>query len=178
MTASPIPPQFRFAARPALVLALALAGCANPQADQAILAQSALVGMPKQTLLSCAGVPDRSAVLDGAEYFTYNRRSASGGGGGLSPSVGIGGSTGGSGVGLGVGVGFPLFGGGSDPGCAATFTLRGGVVRQLTYGSGSAGACYPLVQNCLALAPPPPRPLIRGAPPATPPASTSGARPE
>src|SRR3546814_15251869 len=48
-----------------------LAACANPRADQAAYAQNALIGMPEEALLSCAGVPDRSRSAGGREYFTY-----------------------------------------------------------------------------------------------------------
>src|SRR3954454_22104349 len=51
--------------------AVALASCANPRADEALFAQQAFIGMPKQTLLSCAGVPERSTTVDNLEYFTY-----------------------------------------------------------------------------------------------------------
>ncbi len=48
-----------------------VSGCANPAADQAMIAQNALIGMPKQTLLSCAGVPERQAAAGDQEFFTY-----------------------------------------------------------------------------------------------------------
>src|SRR3954454_19673290 len=51
--------------------AVALASCANPRADEALFAQQAFIGMPKQTLLSCAGVPERSTAIDNLEYYTY-----------------------------------------------------------------------------------------------------------
>src|SRR5690349_1517692 len=63
--------------RPAFTLALlglstlALMSCANPRADEALFAQKAFIGMSKQTLLSCAGVPQRSATADNMEFYTY-----------------------------------------------------------------------------------------------------------
>ncbi|MBK1838539.1 hypothetical protein JHL17_14055 [Azospirillum sp. YIM B02556] len=52
-----------------------LAGsCANPQADLALRAPAAMIGMSKGSLLSCAGVPERSAVSGDAEYLVYTRR--------------------------------------------------------------------------------------------------------
>jgi len=133
---------------PTLALAaLALAACANPLAERAVIAQQALRGMPKQALLACAGVPERSTQVDNIEYFTYvSRREEYAPG----PSFGVFGGTGG----LGLGAQLPL--GGYDRGytttCEATFTLRNGVVEQLVYGGNSSerlGQCYRIVQNCL-----------------------------
>ena len=138
-----------------------LASCANPNADRAADARQVLVGMPKETLLSCAGVPQRSAVVDSSEFLTYT--SANYGGGGPSTSVGVAGGSGGSGVGI--GLGFPLFGGGGgySSSCEANFTIRNGVVQQLNYtgssgASASLGQCYRIVENCLALVPQATRP--------------------
>jgi hypothetical protein len=132
-----------------------LAGCANPQAEQAARAQTSLIGMPRQMLLSCAGVPDRSASADGTDFHTYVSRSASAGYGGPTTSIGIGGGSS-SGVGGGIGFGIPLGGGTAAPPCEATFTVQNGVVTRLTYSDGpGSAACYPVVRNCLALTPPP-----------------------
>jgi hypothetical protein len=114
-------------------------------------AQTALVGMPKQALLSCAGVPDRQAEAGGRDFYSYVERPSGGYGYGPSTSIGIGGGSS-SGIGLGLGFGFPL-GGGGDTGCEATFTLEGGVVQQLSYApDASLSACAPIVRNCM---PPP-----------------------
>lgn len=62
--------------RPASLLlpcVVLLASCANPGAQLALKAPETLVGMPKTELLSCAGVPQRSASAGGAEYLTYSR---------------------------------------------------------------------------------------------------------
>ncbi len=146
-----IPMLIRSAPLALLGVAL-LAGCAGDDAEsrqQAAAAQSALVGMPESALLSCAGVPERSAAADGTRFFTYTARGG-GYGGGPSTSLGLGTGSGGTGVGL--GFGFPLFGGGGGPReCEATFAVRDGVVQQLRYGPGSdAGQCQRIVQNCLA----------------------------
>ncbi|MBP2227770.1 hypothetical protein J2847_001052 [Azospirillum agricola] len=131
-----------------------LAACANPAADQALMAQTALVGMPKATLLSCAGVPDRQATVDNREFFTYRSvRIASY----PSPGVGLYGT--GWGPHYGYGWGWPAYG--SEVysfDCDATFSLRNGVVERVTYGGSSGGAtrlgqCYAIIQNCLAQAP-------------------------
>lgn len=170
MTAIPPAPCFppgrcrptRLVLRAGLLLALGagVAGCANPRADEAMRARDVLVGMPVETLLSCAGVPARRASVDDSDFFTYVA-SRTVGGYGPTTSLGFGlGSGGGSAFGLGIGV--PLGGGGdmSIDTCEATFTIRGGIVRQLRYtgvgGASDAAQCYSIVENCLAVAPAPP----------------------
>lgn len=130
--------------------AVLLAACATgPGAEVAQRAQSELVGMPKDRLLSCAGVPARQASADGREYYTYV---ANPGGYGPASSVGIGAGGGsfGSGVGLGLGFSLPI-GGSTSSGCEATVVLgRGGVVEQVSYPAGvSLSACAPIVENCV-----------------------------
>lgn len=134
-----------------------LSACANPAADQALFAQNALVGMPKATLLSCAGVPDRQASVDNRDYFTYrSARIVSY----PSPTVGMYG--GGWGPHYGYGWGWPAYGSEiASFDCDATFSLRNDVVERVVYGGSSGGAtrlgqCYAIVQNCLALISPPP----------------------
>jgi hypothetical protein len=141
--------------------AVLLASCANPNADRAADARQLLVGMPKETLLSCAGVPQRSATVDNSEFLTYTSSDYIGGG--PSTSIGVAGGSGGSGVGI--GLGFPLFGGGGgySSSCEANFTIRNGVVQQLNYtgssgASASLGQCYRIVENCLTLVPQATRP--------------------
>lgn len=138
-------------------VAASLTACANPSADQALFAQNALVGMPKGTLLSCAGVPDRQAAVDNREYFTYrSARIVSY----PSPAVGLYG--GGWGPHYGYGLGFPAYGSEiSSFDCDATFSLRNGVVERIVYGGSSGGSarlgqCYAIIQNCLAQLPPAP----------------------
>lgn len=139
--------------RPALAAAalLALGACANPQADSAAAARSLLVGMPKQTLLSCAGVPDRQTSVDTRDFFTYrSQRLVS------TPDLSVG--TGYWGPGWGWGMGAPLYG--QDVrtyDCDATFTLHNGRVERLVYGGGgNLDQCYAIVRNCLAAIPPQP----------------------
>jgi len=140
----------------AVVLATAgglLVSCATgPDPQVAQRAQVELVGMPKERLLACAGVPERQAAANGKEYYTYVQRA----GGAVSPgtSIGIGGFGGSSsGVGVGLGFGLPLVAGGGR-GCEATFVLGGGVVEQVSYpASASLSACTPIVQNCVPPAP-------------------------
>lgn len=134
----------------AVLAGMALVGCAEgPRAQVAQQAQTALVGMPKSRLLSCAGVPARQAAADGREYYTYVHGSGYGYGG-PSTSIGVGGGSS-SGVGVGLGLGFPLFGGGSSGYCEATFVLQNGVVQQVNYPAGSyLPDCGSIVQNCMA----------------------------
>ncbi|WP_035691684.1 hypothetical protein [Azospirillum halopraeferens] len=135
---------------------LVLAACATGAEDAALVqrAQTTMVGMPKAHLLSCAGVPERQAVANGTEYYTYVAPPAYGRGG-PSTSIGVaGGSSGG--VGVGVGLGFPLFGGGGGArgGCQANVTLQGDVVRGVTYPAGAyLPDCAPILRNCVAPAP-------------------------
>jgi hypothetical protein len=127
-------------------IATAITACANPAADRAVTAQSALVGMPKSVLLSCAGVPERQAAADNREFFTYHTgRIVS-----FPASAGFYG-----------GPWRPWGGWGAaytadirSYACEATFTLRNGVVERVVYGGGSSlGECGAIVQNCLAQAP-------------------------
>ena len=55
--------------------ALVLAGCANPRSEAAARAGTELVGMPKEMLYSCAGVPDRAQQVGDRERLTYVRGS-------------------------------------------------------------------------------------------------------
>ncbi|CAO3449885.1 hypothetical protein [Azospirillum argentinense] len=157
--------------RSAAVLLLAaaggLAGCADPRADVALAAQSALVGMPKGTLLSCAGVPHRQAASGPLEFFAYRTRSVDYY---APPPPPVG-------YGWGYPWGYPGWrhrgldydpwdyyppsaGNVVDNRCEATFTLRNGAVERLVYRTSSLGACAAVVQNCMALVPQslPPRP--------------------
>jgi hypothetical protein len=137
--------------------AIALASCANPRADQALFAQQAFIGMPKQTLLSCAGVPERSTTIGNMEYFTYtsNRIVAYQS---YVPYMGPGHF-------YGYGYGYPYYSGFAPTydlrsfSCQATFTLRNGVVEQLVYGGpegtgpSQLAQCHTIIENCLALVP-------------------------
>jgi len=127
---------------------IGLAGCAAPRPDRAALAQQVLVGMPKEVLLSCAGVPARSAVIDNRDWFTYHSETVHGYAGGVHGGFGFGYNRG------------PWD---YDPpeiasiGCDATFTLRGGRVERIDFTSpqGTAGnpQCAAIVANCLSLVP-------------------------
>ncbi len=54
--------------------AVLAASCANPQAELALRAPAAMVGMSKGDLLACAGVPERTASAGDAELLVYTRR--------------------------------------------------------------------------------------------------------
>ncbi|MBP2295526.1 hypothetical protein [Azospirillum rugosum] len=147
---------------PAL-LALTTA-CADPGADAALAAQSALVGMPKGTLMSCAGVPQRETASGGLEFLTYQAGSVSY----YAPPPPIGYPWGAPGWRRRA-LDYdpwdyypPVPGDVVDRRCEATFTLDGGVVQRLVYRASSQGACAAIVQNCLALVPQ--RTISRGAP--------------
>src|SRR3954464_14570234 len=154
--------------------AVALASCANPRADEALFAQQAFIGMPKRTLLSCAGVPERSTAIDNMEYFTYTS----------SRAVAYQGYTPFMGPGRYYGYGYPFYGGYAPTydyrsfSCQATFTLRNGVVERLVYGgpegmgSSQLAQCQTIVENCLVLVP---RQTRTSSAPATP--STAGPAP-
>jgi len=146
--------------RPILLAAstLALLSCANPRADEALFAQKALIGMPKQTLLSCAGVPERSASVDNMEFFTYtSQRTVTY----ASPSPWFGGRY------PGYTYGYPYYGWPDTSydvrtfSCAATFTLRNGLVERLVYGGAEGispsqlAQCHTILENCLAQVPHP-----------------------
>ena len=136
----------------AAALAIPLTSCANPLAQEAVYAQTALVGMPRALLLSCAGVPARTAQQNDLEFFTYvSQRVESYPGG-----VGFGGFYGRRHSGLGLGFGAPYYGGyAQTESCEATFTLRNGVVERVVYGgadsfgTGRLAQCYRIVQNCM-----------------------------
>jgi hypothetical protein len=141
-------------------LAFLVAGCASQQADQAAFAQKALVGMPKERLLACAGAPDKMATADATEYYTYTSQR-------LVSTPNLRGS-------FGYGYGrrwspfFGYYGLGYDDGpdiqsqdCKATFIIKNGAVQGIVYGSDSDGPsarlsqCYRIVENCLSPAVPP-----------------------
>ena len=158
MSINPVPLPSRFAA-PSLAMAvcLGLAACANPRAELAHAARSELVGMPKETLLSCAGVPERTASMDNLDFFTYTSRSTA-----AYPSTTLGLHAGRywyPGWGYGFGVPVTTYDVWSQA-CEATFTLRNGRVERVVYagspgGTGRLSQCYAIVENCLTLRPAP-----------------------
>lgn len=132
-----------------IMVQFGLGGCAAPGPDRAALARQALIGLPKDALLSCAGVPARSAVIDNRDWFTYHSESVR-----TYPGMIYGG--------LGYFDRGPLD---YDPpeissvSCDATFTLRSGRVERLDFnspqGTVANSQCGAIVANCLALTPTP-----------------------
>jgi len=138
------------------IAVLALSGCANPRAEQAALAQNALIGISEDTLLSCAGVPDRSRSAGGRDFFTYevDRIDSY-----AYPYPGF------AGAGFyrrgywgGWGWDRPLATEIRSTYCEATFILENGRVTQINYNTptgslgGSLSQCYDIVQNCMGYA--------------------------
>jgi hypothetical protein len=129
-----------------LVLA---AACGTSGVERAQLAQTALVGLPKSELLSCAGAPNRSRQDAGREYYTYESETIYGG---YGPSFGLFGGT----DGMGVGIGLPLGMGSSADFCEATFTIESDRVVRVDYnavggyGGPRVGECARIVEGCLA----------------------------
>lgn len=141
-----------------IALAGALAGCADPRVAQVQSSKSLLVGMEKEALLACAGVPERSETTDKAEFLTYEVKQSY-----SRPRYGIG-------IGLGHGFGghrrrhggFGYYSSVFLPfdyeqrtvGCKATFALKDNKVTGVTYGGVSDSSvryrqCYVVVENCL-----------------------------
>ena len=133
-------------------LASLMAGCTGRLAEQALLAQEALIGLERTELLSCAGVPERARVEGDTEFFTYHSEQIRGFGGGFY----------GSGV-FSRGYGFrrgsfavPAGADFSSTYCEATFVLVDGLVTRVNYvGASGVGRarfaqCAFIVQSCLA----------------------------
>jgi hypothetical protein len=144
----------RWKALAATGLALGLTACANPRAEEAVNARTALVGLSREQVLACAGVPARSAVSGDKEFFTYESQSVSSSGPSLSTGFGLGLGGFGSRYGTGIGIGVPL--GGGDirrDTCQATFVMHRGVVSALNYsdpqGNSDLGQCQRIVGPCM-----------------------------
>lgn len=113
----------------ALALILAVGACSSfGRADLANRAQTELVGLSKEQLLSCAGAPDRRAMSGETEVLTYGVRTQT------QASKDHPGST--------------RF-------CEATFVIRDGHVSKVSYRGATGGwfttgeQCGYVVQNCL-----------------------------
>ena len=57
-----------------LGLAVRLGACEHPRVERSELAKSALVGLSKDRLLSCAGAPSRVQTEGGREVLTFVKR--------------------------------------------------------------------------------------------------------
>lgn len=135
---------------------LLIGACASPQSNVAAIAPGILAGMPRDMLLSCAGVPHRTHTEGPREFYTYTAGEIT-----AYPAASFGISSYRNNLGFGIGV--PL----NDADvvrsnyCEATFVIDNGVVTQLNYtsstGTGAARyrECGRIVQNCVAVANPP-----------------------
>jgi hypothetical protein len=127
--------------------ALVLTGCANPRSEAAARAGTELVGMPKEMLYSCAGVPDRAQQVGDREKLTYVRGSTYTHVEVDNDGVSIGGRR--------------LYRPHTTVHrqnfqCEATFTLRDGMVEQLDYSEGrDLELCGTIVETCVAVVPAP-----------------------
>lgn len=136
---------------------LVLTGCSEREArqQQALTAQTDLIGTSEARLLSCAGTPARSRTAGSTQYLTYqsagmradeNAAIGSFGGGGPGGTLGV--------SPVGVGVGIPVGTSALDPTyCEATFTLVDGRVAEVDYSTSGGyqrtAQCYDIVASCL-----------------------------
>ncbi|MFE0752813.1 hypothetical protein ACFW16_02580 [Inquilinus sp. NPDC058860] len=136
---------------------LVLNGCSDREArqQQALTAQSDLVGLSEARLLSCAGTPSRSRSTGNTHYLTYQSAGMA-----ADEAASVGGFGGGSaGTAMGVnpvnrGVGMPIGTSALDPNyCEATFTLVDGRVAEVRYrtsgGYFRTAQCSDIVAPCM-----------------------------
>ncbi len=106
----------------------ALSGCSIPQHNTAVDAETELVGLEKADLYQCAGVPDRTAMVDGHEFVTFDNSEE------VSQALTI-----------------PIFGGGASDQetqfCRTTARIDNGRVTQLSY-VGDNGPFYATKAQC------------------------------
>ncbi|WP_026873162.1 hypothetical protein [Inquilinus limosus] len=136
---------------------LVLNGCSEREArqQQALAAQSDLVGTSEAQLLACAGTPARSRSAGNTRYLTYQSAGMS-----ADEAAGVGGfggSTAGTAMGVNPvnrGVGMPIGTSALDPNyCEATFTLVDGRVAEVRYrtsgGYFRTASCSDIVAPCM-----------------------------
>jgi hypothetical protein len=123
----------------AVLAAATVTACGIQRSERAEVAQTQLVGMTKEKILSCMGPPQRSAAVGATEVWTYG----SGG-----QSVGVASAVSGSNVASAVGVSAFRY-------CVVDVVMRNDVVERVNY-SGRAGGllsphaeCSYAVENCL-----------------------------
>ena len=146
-----MPPRTLMRALSLAILLPLLAACASTRSDQAALARTALVGLPKSDLLNCAGAPWRSYLDSGVEYLTYVSQSVDGT---YGTSVGLGYGFGSGRTAYGLGFGLPLGTDVRSSYCEATFRIEEGRVSGVNYvgDSGYGGQyseCFSIVESCL-----------------------------
>jgi hypothetical protein len=126
---------------------LVLTGCANPRSEAAARAGTELIGIPKDMLFSCAGVPDRVEQTGDRERVIYVRNSTLTHVDVDNDDIVIGGRR--------------LFRPRTTVHrqnfqCEATFTLHDGVVEKLDYSEGrDLELCGTIVETCVAVVPAP-----------------------
>jgi hypothetical protein len=118
--------------------AFGLAGCDTVDSHTAREAQAKLPGMQRSAFYACAGLPNRSQTMEGAEYDTYDYQP-------YTPDQSISAT-------------LPLIGGigiGSSGNCHATAIFRNGVLQEIDYAGSTGGMlghvaeCAPIVSHCL-----------------------------
>lgn len=126
---------------------LVLTGCANPRSEAAARAGTELIGIPKDMLFSCAGVPDRVEQAGDRERVIYVRNSTLTHVEVDNDGIVIGGRR--------------LFRPRTTVHrqnfqCEAIFTLYDGMVEQLDYSPGrDLELCGTIVETCVAVVPAP-----------------------
>jgi hypothetical protein len=120
------------------LLALSAAGCDTVDSHTARQAQTELLGMRKAELYACAGLPDKSQMVDGAEYDTFVFQP-------YTPDNSFSAT-------------LPLIGGigiGSAGSCKATAIFQEDTLRALNYAGDTGGIlghvaeCVSIVSHCL-----------------------------
>lgn len=108
-----------------LLIAFLLSGCVFHRAEMASRAKSELIGMSKEDLLMCAGVPVKQEKIDDLEFLTYS--------GGGDDDVG------------------KIL----QYSCEATFILKDGIIKKINYQGRTGGPltkdeqCASIIENCL-----------------------------
>ena len=114
--------------RSSAALLLLLSGCSIARHNTAVDAKTELVGLDKEDLYMCAGVPDRTTVLNGHEYVTFDNSELT------SQALTL-----------------PIIGGGltgeEEQFCRTTARLDNGKVTAISY-AGDTGAFYAKNEQC------------------------------
>jgi len=152
-----VPSRVPVSATAAVLAALMTAslGCSSPEADRAQTARRVLVGIPKSTLLDCAGPPQTVRSDGSVEFLTYSSdpRPAGGASSGASGSLRSGDQARPRGL-RGTTDVAALDTVRSDY-CEARFTVVNGRVSDVTYSSLSGigdrryERCYRIISGCL-----------------------------
>ncbi|MFT6557038.1 hypothetical protein [Sneathiella sp.] len=137
-------------------LTLTLSGCTNVARIESERAKTALIGLTKADLMTCAGVPERvGQATDGQEFYSYSSKKSvqvpsDAGYPGFYPSIGLGGRRHNM-------YGTWHFFGGSRTEtreCVATIGLKDDKVASISFRQNDADGfaitqCYQIIRNCL-----------------------------